>query len=341
MRYQYEVWIRSTSGTARVGSILAYNNYNSAAFGTSIVANGRVTVTKNDAVFDNARYSSNPANDNTATRFAFSWFYIGGTGNGVAVPTTTDGVLAFTIQITVVGSPSTNSGITFEDALMAGEQYQDDETTAWPSVSGISLITNGALPVQLASFTGTRVSATSVRLNWRTISEINNYGFYAQRRTNGLLDWWIVENSFVAGHGTTNEPHDYSFTDNSAPHGNLQYRLKQVDLDGTIHFTEPISVSSPTSVKEIAPKEFSLKQNYPNPFNPSTTIKFSVEQTGRATLEVFNLLGQKVATLFDDVVEAGYYQTVNFSGSELSSGMYLYRLQSEKKSELKRFVLVK
>ncbi len=150
-----------------------------------------------------------------------------------------------------------------------------------------------------------------------------------------------MPNSFIAGHGTTNEPHDYTFTDNNAPRGSLQYRLKQVDLDGTIHFTEPINVSSPTSVKEVAPIEFALRQNYLNPFNPETSIKFSVEQTGRATLEIFNLLGQKVATLFDDVVEAGYYQTVRFSGSNLASGMYLYRLQSGKKSDLKKFMLLK
>jgi hypothetical protein len=69
------------------------------------------------------------------------------------------------------------------------------------------------------------------------------------------------------------------------------------------------------------------------------TIKFSVEKTGRATLDVFNLLGQEIATLFDDVVQAG---------SELASGMYFYRIQTRQtdgeggeKSELKKFVLVK
>ncbi|MBI5474592.1 MAG: T9SS type A sorting domain-containing protein [Ignavibacteriae bacterium] len=117
--------------------------------------------------------------------------------------------------------------------------------------------------------------------------------------------------------------------------------MKQVDLDGTIHFTEPINVSSPTSVKEVAPREFALKQNYPNPFNPETNIKFSVEETGRATLEIFNLLGQKVATLFDNVVEAGYYQTVKVDGAHLASGMYLYRLQTGNYVGVKKLVLTK
>jgi hypothetical protein len=207
-----------------------------------------------------------------------------------------------------------------------------------------------SLPVQLASFTGTFVNG-SVRLNWRTISEINNYGFYVQRRSVGVLEWWTVDNSFVPGHGTTNEPHDYTFTDRTVTTGSWQYRLKQVDLHGTEHFTEPINVTTVTSVKEGAPIEFALKQNYPNPFNPETSIKFSVEQTGRATLEIFNLLGQKVATLFDDVVEAGFYQTVKFSaaggsasggnGASLTSGIYFYRLESGGRTEVKKLTLLK
>jgi hypothetical protein len=219
---------------------------------------------------------------------------------------------------------------------MAG--YNATEFSPW--IAGAA----GALPVQLASFTGTRLASNAVRLNWRTLSEINNYGFYVQNRRageGGNGGWGDVANSFIAGHGTTNEPHDYSFTDNSAPTGSLQYRLKQVDLDGTEHFSEPITVSSPTSVREVAPMEFSLKQNYPNPFNPTTEIKFSVEQTGRAVLELYNMLGQKVATLFDDVAEAGYFNTVRVDGGALSSGVYLYRLQSGKRSELKKLLLLK
>ena len=89
------------------------------------------------------------------------------------------------------------------------------------------------------------------------------------------------------------------------------------------------------------PAGFSLKQNYPNPFNPSTTIKFSVETSGRASLEVYNLLGQKMLTLFDEEVEPGRYYVVKLNGQELSSGMYLYRLQSGRRSEIKKLLLLK
>ena len=196
------------------------------------------------------------------------------------------------------------------------------------------------LPIQLASFTATSIN-NAVRLDWRTISEINNYGFYVERRANDNGTFTELPNSFVAGRGTTNTPQEYRFTDNLSIGGSAQYRLRQVDLDGTIHYTEPVSVNTPTSIKELAPIEFALKQNYPNPFNPETIIKFSVEQTDRATIEIYNMLGQKLVTLFDDIVEAGYYQSVKFNGADFASGTYIYRLTSGKKSELKKLLLLK
>jgi uncharacterized protein (TIGR03790 family) len=202
-------------------------------------------------------------------------------------------------------------------------------------------VMTGPLPVQLASFTGTLIENNRVRLNWMTISEINNYGFYVQRRSVGVQEWTEIANSFVPGHGTTNEPQYYSFTDPTPITAATQYRLRQVDLDGTSHYSDPIQVDLPTSVPEVAPREFALKQNYPNPFNPSTEIKFSVENTGHAKLDVYNALGQKVATLFDGVAEAGQYYTVRFTATGLSSGVYFYRLESGKRSDVKKLVLMK
>jgi photosystem II stability/assembly factor-like uncharacterized protein len=92
------------------------------------------------------------------------------------------------------------------------------------------------------------------------------------------------------------------------------------------------------------PSGFELLQNYPNPFNPFTTIKFSVEETNRTTLDVYNILGQRVATLFDEVAEAGRYYKVRFDASQhvgMASGVYIYRLQSGKRSDLKKLLLLK
>lgn len=85
----------------------------------------------------------------------------------------------------------------------------------------------------------------------------------------------------------------------------------------------------PVAVEEApgVPHTFALQQNYPNPFNPSTHIPFDLAQRGLVTLIVYNILGQKLATLVDGVLPAGTY-TVAWQPEDLPSGIYLYRLKT-------------
>jgi len=202
-------------------------------------------------------------------------------------------------------------------------------------------ITNVSLPIQLASFTAVALSQGRVHLDWTTLSELNNYGFFVQRRRAEEQEYTELPNSFVPGHGTTTESQSYSYVDSTAGVGDWWYRLRQVDLDATVHFTEGVHVDVLTGAGDEAPREFALFQNYPNPFNPTTEIKFSVENTGHATLHLYNVIGQLVAKLFDDVAEAGHYYKIRLNGSSLASGMYLYKLESGKKSSLRKMLLVK
>ncbi len=86
---------------------------------------------------------------------------------------------------------------------------------------------------------------------------------------------------------------------------------------------------------------FALSQNYPNPFNPATTIEFSVARSGRATVTVYNGLGQIVGTLFDGPAEPGQVYQSKFDGTHLASGMYIYRLVSGGSVESKKFLLLR
>ncbi len=88
------------------------------------------------------------------------------------------------------------------------------------------------------------------------------------------------------------------------------------------------------------PTKYAVSQNYPNPFNPTTMIQYALPRAGLVTLKVYNVLGQQVSTLVDDVREAGNY-TVRFDASRLSSGVYFYRLQSGSFSVVKKMALVK
>ncbi len=98
--------------------------------------------------------------------------------------------------------------------------------------------------------------------------------------------------------------------------------------------------SSVEQVTGAIPKEFTLSQNYPNPFNPTTSIEYSVPIRGSISLKVFNLLGQHVMTLVDGVQEAGNY-VARFNGTDLTSGVYFYRLESGDASLTKKLVLMK
>jgi hypothetical protein len=88
------------------------------------------------------------------------------------------------------------------------------------------------------------------------------------------------------------------------------------------------------------PKDYSLNQNYPNPFNPVTTVSFDIAKSGLTTLKVYNILGVEVATLVNENLKAGTYQ-LNFNGTNLSSGVYFYSLQSGDFKEVRKMTLVK
>ena len=94
---------------------------------------------------------------------------------------------------------------------------------------------NETLPIQLATFKAVAIGDKGVALSWTTASETNNYGFYVQR--NG------ADITFVPGHGTTLQQHTYSYIDNPLP-GQYQYRLKQVDLDGSVRFQRIMPLQS-------------------------------------------------------------------------------------------------
>jgi hypothetical protein len=95
-----------------------------------------------------------------------------------------------------------------------------------------------------------------------------------------------------------------------------------------------------TTISEVIPNEFNLSQNYPNPFNPATKISYSITQPTNVKLFVYNVLGQLVVELVNDVRSAGTYE-VNFDASNLSSGIYIYRLETDSKVISKKMTLLK
>ena len=186
------------------------------------------------------------------------------------------------------------------------------------------------LPVELSSFTA-KVNELSVKLDWVTETEVNNYGFDIERSTENK-NWETI--GFVEGHGNSNSPKKYSYLDNNPVGGQkFKYRLKQIDTDGSYEYSEEIEVG-------LVLNNFVLFQNYPNPFNPVTKIKYSIPQTSKVQIKVYDALGTEIAVLVSEEKPAGSYE-VDFNGSGLTSGIYFYQLRVENFVETKKMVLMK
>ncbi|MBK7377929.1 MAG: T9SS type A sorting domain-containing protein [Ignavibacteriales bacterium] len=186
------------------------------------------------------------------------------------------------------------------------------------------------VPVELSSFTA-EVISNGVKLDWITSSEINNNGFIIERR---LFGYEFVEIGFVKGSGTSTEIIEYSFTDKNSLPGKYSYRLRQIDYNGSFEYSQIVDVELKDEI------EFTLSQNYPNPFNPSTKISWQSPVGSWQTLKVYDILGNEVATLVNEEKPAGTYE-VEFNVSQLSSGIYFYKLQAGDFIATKKMIVIK
>jgi hypothetical protein len=96
----------------------------------------------------------------------------------------------------------------------------------------------------------------------------------------------------------------------------------------------------PDEVNAAVPDAYALDQNYPNPFNPTTTIRYAIPSAGQVTLTVFNMIGQEVAVLVNEVQDEGY-KTVSFDASSFPTGVYTYRITAGTFNDVKKMLLVK
>ncbi len=197
------------------------------------------------------------------------------------------------------------------------------------------------LPVELIYFKAD-VYQNLVLLSWGTATELNNYGFVIERST--TEDFAVFENlGFVEGHGTSYNTWHYTFEDTTITiAGTYFYRLNQLDIDGNNKYSPTVSVVV-TSVETPIDREhydFKLNQNYPNPFNPETNIVFSITNNAHVSLVIYDVLGNVIKTLVDENLSVGNYN-IMFDGENLSSGVYLYKLQVNNKLISKKMVLQK
>lgn len=191
---------------------------------------------------------------------------------------------------------------------------------------------NSALPVELTSFTAS-ISNDRVILEWKTATEVNNYGFEIERSSDESSGVWD-KIGFVEGHGNSYSPKDYLFVDTQPLNAENSYRLKQLDTDGAYEYSDEIAVEYSVIEKT------ELYQNHPNPFNPTTTITFSLREPTRVNLTIYNAIGQKIADLLNRQMAAGEH-SVEFNASGLATGFYLYRIDTPNFSKTMKMILLR
>jgi hypothetical protein len=223
-----------------------------------------------------------------------------------------------------------------------------DWTTGWVT-STAPISGDVSLPVQAIDFFA-RSDVGSVTLSWKTQSEVDNAGFNVLRQDlpqagqAGALSFRLISNyasnSNLKGLGTSSSGRAYEFTDSKVTSGSTyQYKIQSVSTNGTTNDLTTLTVTVDV------PKNYALCQNYPNPFNPSTTIRFDLKQTSAVTLEIYNVLGQRVQYWNYGSMDAGRYnESVNMD--KFASGVYYYRINvvgndGQKFTWVKKLVLMK
>ncbi len=193
---------------------------------------------------------------------------------------------------------------------------------------------NVFIPVELSSLRATALpAAMAVRLEWSTATETNNLGFAVQRRSDDAVEWEEIPGSFTAGHGTTNETQQYAYIDHPPYTGSWQYRLRQMDTDGTQEFSRTVfvNVGAQPATMQIAAS--------PNPTAGQTTLRFTLSASERVTITVTDLLGRELLRCCDLEYRTAGTHAIAVTMQNLPRGIYLLRLSTSSAAVTSRLLL--
>ena len=234
---------------------------------------------------------------------------------------------------------STNGGMSWSEEGFDSQDAQNNTVTLG-GIESLSRWTLGSesdpLPVELAAFEGAETDR-GVELTWQTASETRNAGFEVQRRTAATAEAAWNEVGFVESNaegGTSTEATTYRFADKDLPYAadELEYRLRQVDVDGSETLTDPVEI-------ERAVEQLELRKTFPNPASGQATVQFAVPGRQDVALRLYDVLGRQVRTVQQGALEGRQELQVDLSG--LPSGTYFVRLRAKDHVRTQRLTVVR
>ncbi len=256
-----------------------------------------------------------------------------------------------------VKSPRDTARVKWLKSNIFWKVYDADNATNF-SVGNFTDLVNAPVTVELLSFTAVLLDNSNIKLDWSTVTYADNAGYEIERTSpqpspyqgegdsSSVGGWEKI--GFVESKNIFNTPVNYSFIDNSVSSGSsIKYRIKSINNDATFTILSEAEVVKPV-------ESFELAQNYPNPFNPSTKIKYTIptsplnpspsqgEGQGErfVTIKVYDILGNEVATLVNELQQPGQHEVV-FDAAGLASGVYIYRLDTTGFTSTKKMILLR
>jgi hypothetical protein len=236
------------------------------------------------------------------------------------------------------------SSCTDAPAVISSAPTTHVSATGGSNVSGDHSTDSRTPPTELTSIISS-TNGAAVTLTWITAREEHNCGFEVQRLTacdncadhkpqnTDSGEWMKI--GYIEDTGTIHEPKAFSYTDKNLAVGIYSYRLKQIDCDGRFVYSKAMEAAV-TGM----PGKRDLQRTCPDICN-RTAVSFTAPENGRARLNIYNSIGQWVATLFDGYAKTGSVQNVVFDSSALPSGVYYSHLQLNSTHSLKKILVLK
>lgn len=264
---------------------------------------------------------------------------ISNTGNGEKIGT---------FKVTTISNPGGSAGLTWK-TVIPNKTIITTMASADPWAE-TDISTNGtytnpsdqSLPVSMRDFYAESSQEEGIVINWSTASESNTLGFNVLRSTTESGKYAAINGSLIAALGEGSSGADYSYADKDiTEYRTYWYKIEEIAGDGSTSYFGPISAMGVNTI----PSQFAVSQNYPNPFNPETTIHYQIPHSTTINAVVYSLLGQKVKTLKNGYIDAGFHSVVwdgtNDLNQNVPSGVYFIQIRTTEDMSTRKMTLLR